>query len=434
MHQKLGVTVVRTFADFDLWLGHAVQGRSKRHQLWLGRPGKGKTARLHRHVRNTVGHDPNPHLEGRVSAPIYAGRMTPSKWFIRGWQHRLEPLLCLNDLAIRRVDPDWESMLCQFLEAAGPRTIRWDLRGRAELEPEDRREIVRYLRRRGLLDRFTNGSWGEPLEGEERPSPPRRQEPRPEPSPYRESLPELDGYEEAYQQDTEEGEPDSSGHFGDFLEDYVRYLARRQQAISEFDGQVPLRLPRSYDTESTVVLIANSLGDEGWERIYSRLRVLVWDPLVDEQVEDLRRWDPPVQGAILGVIESCHRRGEILNLDYRAVLDAADALKLGMPWEDALRASFSNPADQQVQEDASAVLDWLLGRKAKQGRVFTERELYQEVGALRGDRNRARRSATLDYLVALGWVERFLPPAVLRPGRRGRRPGPSFRVLRLPKG
>ena len=105
-----------------------------------------------------------------------------------------------------------------------------------------------------------------------------------------------------------------------------------------------------------------------------------------------------------------------------------------MPWEDALRASFYTPADQQVQEDASNVLDWLIGRGAKRGRAFTERDLYQDLGALRGERNRARRSAALDYLVAQGWVERFHPPAVLRPGGRGRRPGPSFRVLRLPKG
>ena len=98
-----------------------------------------------------------------------------------------------------------------------------------------------------------------------------------------------------------------------------------------------------------MVVVANSLGNEGWERVYSRLRVLVWDPLVEEQVEDLRSWDPPVQGAILRVIESCHRRGEVLDLDYRSVLDAAEALKLGMPWEDALRASFFSPADEQVQ-------------------------------------------------------------------------------------
>src|SRR5271155_3054907 len=102
MYLHPGTSVIRRFADFDLWLGHAVQGRSKRHQLWLGRPGTGKTARLHRHVKNTVGTDMFPALGGRIPAPIYAGRITPAKWFIRGWQHHLEPLLCLNDVSIPR--------------------------------------------------------------------------------------------------------------------------------------------------------------------------------------------------------------------------------------------------------------------------------------------------------------------------------------------
>ena len=408
MDQHRGVTVVHTFADFDLWLGHAVRGRSNRHQLWLGRPGKGKTARLHRHVRNSAGADLFPDLMGRVEAPIYAGRMTPAKWFIRGWQHHLEPLLCLNDLSIRRVDPDWEAMLCQFLEAAGRRTIRWDLKGRTALEPEDGREIIRYLRPRGLLDKFLDEQRGRAGDEDDGGSVPGGQLGQ---SQSRVSLPELEESDRAH--GDEEDEPLSPG-VGKPPED--------------------LLLPRSYDTESTVVVVANSLGDEGWGRIYSRLRVFVWDPLVEEQIEDLHRWDPPVQGAILGVIESCHRLGEVLDLDYRAVLDAAEALKLGMPWEDALRASFFSPADEQVQGDASSILDWLIGREAKRCRVFTERELYLEVGALRGDRNRARRSAALDYLVAQGWVERFLPPAVLRPGVPGRRPGMSFRVLRWPKG
>jgi hypothetical protein len=403
-----GVTVVRTFADFDLWLGHAVRGRSKRHQLWFGRPGKGKTARLHRHVRNLAGADLFPDLKGRVEAPIYVGRMTPAKWFIRGWQHRLEPLLCLNDLSIRRLDQDWEAMFAQFLEAAGRRTIRWDLKGRAGLEPEDLREITRYLQRRGLLDEFVNEQReraGDENDGGLVPGSQLEQ------SEFRVSLPELEEFDLAY---------------GDEEDELLSPGVGKPSA--------ELLLPRSYDTESTVVVVANSLGDEGWERIYSRLRVFVWDPLVEEQVEDLHTWDPPVQRAILGVIDSCHCRGEVLDLDYRAVLNAAEALKLGMPWEDALRASFFSPADEQVQGDANAVLDWLIGREAKRGRIFTERDLYQEVGALRGERNRARRSAALDYLVAQGWIERFLPPAVLRPGVRGRRPGMSFRVLRLPKG
>ena len=59
--------------------------------------------------------------------------------------------------------------------------------------------------------------------------------------------------------------------------------------------------------------------------------------------------------------------------------------------------------------------------------------MYEDVCSLRGERNGPRRSAALDLLVEKGWIERFRPPTVLRPGKRGRRPGPSFRVLRLPK-
>jgi hypothetical protein len=104
-----------------------------------------------------------------------------------------------------------------------------------------------------------------------------------------------------------------------------------------------------------------------------------------------------------------------------------------MPWEDALRESFYTPGDQQVQEDANDVLDWLVHKNAHVGQDFTERELYQDVAALRGDRRKARRSSALDLLVAQGWIERFEPPAVLRPGCSGRRPGSSFRVLVLPR-
>ena len=92
-----------------------------------------------------------------------------------------------------------------------------------------------------------------------------------------------------------------------------------------------LLLPRAYDTATTVILVANNLGDEGWERISSRLKVFIWDPFPEEQIADLRTWDPPVPGAILGVIESCHRKGEVLNLDYRAVLEAIDALAWACP-------------------------------------------------------------------------------------------------------
>ena len=388
--------------DFDAWLGHAVQGRSKRHQLWLGRPGKGKTARLHRHIENTVGQRMFPHLKGRVAGPIYSGRITPAKWFIQGWQHRLEPLLCLNDVAIRRVDTDWESMLCQFLEVAGPRTRRWDLKSRATLEPEDRRDIVRYLRQKGLIDQFLQEQREQSEEKwEDEPWPYDRRER----SPSRRSVLEHDDFERSM--DEIEGEEDQPNPIDGAAERH-------------------LLLPPAYDTATTVILVANNLGDEGWERISSRLKVFIWDPFPEEQIADLRTWDPPVPGAILGVIESCHRKGEVLNLDYRAVLEAIDALALGMPWEDALRASFFSPSDQQVQEDANDTMDWLVRKGAKADQTFTERDLYQEVGSLRGERNKPRRSAALDFLIAQGWIERFLPPAVLQPGRRGRRPGMTF--------
>src|SRR4051812_1223856 len=154
MHAHNGVHVVRTFAEFDRWLGHSASGRSTRHQLWLGRPGKGKTARLHKHVKNTVGEEYFPDAQGRVEAPIYSGRVTPAKFFARGWQHHLDPLVCFNDLAIHRLDHAWEALLTQYLERQGRRTVRWDLKSKAELDPADRDEITRYLRRHGLLERF----------------------------------------------------------------------------------------------------------------------------------------------------------------------------------------------------------------------------------------------------------------------------------------
>ena len=321
----------------------------------------GTTSRLHRHVQNSVGSDMSPRLGGHVEAPVYSGRVTPAKWFIRGWQHRLEPLLCLNDVSIRRVDDAWESMLCQFLEASGPRTIRWDLRSGVTLTPSDSSEIVEYLRERGLLEQFLEG-WAD-----------------------------------------EEEDLDSI-------------------AIAPL-----LEVPSHYTTASTVVMIANTLGDEGWGRIFSRLRVFVWDPLVEEQIADMRTWNPPVPGAILGVIESCHRAGEVIRLDYRSIDHAADALRLGMSWEDSLRSSFYAPDDQQVLEDSVDVLHWLARKKVT---VFTERDLYQEVACLRGDRNKSRRRAVLDYLIAAGWIDRDLPPAVVRPGQRGRRPSATYRVVR----
>jgi hypothetical protein len=60
----------------------------------------------------------------------------------------------VNDVSIRRIDAAWEAMLCQFLERPGRRRIRWDLKTRASLSPQDQREITAYLRDRGLLDAF----------------------------------------------------------------------------------------------------------------------------------------------------------------------------------------------------------------------------------------------------------------------------------------
>ena len=126
-------------------------------------------------------------------------------------------------------------------------------------------------------------------------------------------------------------------------------------------------------------------------------------------------------------------RGDVLNLDYRAVLDASESLSLGMPWEDALRASFCTSMDEQVQDDAGLILDWLVSKGAREDQAFTERELYQDVGSLRSVKNRDRRSAALDSLEDQGWIVRFRPSAIRRPGLPGRHPGMSFRVLRVPE-
>ena len=283
----------------------------------------------------------SPKIKGRVEAPIYSGFVTPAKWFIRGWQHHLDPLLLLNDVDIRRGDA-WQSLLLQFLELPGRRTIRWDLKSKSELAPDDFREIVDYVSERSDLDQF--------LEEQKRAD---SSTPR-----LRASLPELEAFERAYGDEEEE------------------FDALSDQAAGQ------LRLTRSYDTESTVVMVANTLGDKGWDRVYSRLNVFVWDPSVDEQLEDLRTWGSPVVlPAILSIIDACHQRGEVLSLDYRAVLRASEALALAMPWEDPLRASFCTPSDAQVQDDANAVLNWLASKEARADQVFTEREMYQEVGA-----------------------------------------------------
>src|SRR5262249_26652848 len=145
---------------------------------------------------------------------------------------------------------------------------------------------------------------------------------------------------------------------------------------------------------------------ESWGRIYSRLRVFEFDPSVDEQIADMESWAEPPTGAILAVIKSCHDRGEVMNIDYREVLAAQDALELGEPWEDDLRNSFVTSSDEQVQDDADDVLRWLIAVGACVDDTFTERDLYKNVTSLRGDRNKGRRSAALDWLVANGWIER----------------------------
>ena len=231
-------------------------------------------------------------------------------------------------------------------------------------------------------------------------------------SSFRGSLPELDDYERAY---------------GEYTEKVVRATPVGGSARER------LILPRSYDTESTVIMVANDLGTNAWDRIFSRFMVFVWEPHPEEQIRGFRElWCPKRAGAIFGAIESSHQKGEVLSLDYRAILEAIDALRLGMPWENGLRASFFTPDDERVQQDGNNVLDWLVDQRATAGQEFTESNLYQQISSLRGDRNKARRSAALDFLVAQGWIERFLPPSVIRPGVRGRRPGMTFRVLRLP--
>src|SRR5262249_50489859 len=107
--------------DLDRWLTHVQEGRCERHLLILGPPGKGKTLRLLRHFRplTATDHPTTRHIADRLETPFYGGRVTPAKWYIRGWQHQESSHLILNDLHIKPTDTDWESMLCQFLEVSG---------------------------------------------------------------------------------------------------------------------------------------------------------------------------------------------------------------------------------------------------------------------------------------------------------------------------
>jgi hypothetical protein len=291
------------------------------------------------------------------------------------------------------------------LERPGRRSIRWDIRTTPRLVPTERDEIARYLRQRGLLETFLRGGGGE--SGDESLKPVDQDGL----APSRTALAEFDSPENDGTSDEEEAEP------------YVPLCDRAAESLV---------LPSFYETQSTVILMANSLGDRSWERIHSRLRIFVWEPTVDEQIRDLEAWDPSLPGAILGVIQQCHARGEVVSLDLRAIENARELLWLGEAWEDGLRDSFFTPGNQEVLEDAEDVLDWLLEKQATPGKAFTERELYQSVATLRGHKREARRSAALDYLSGQGFIERFRPPSHLRVGAKGRRAGRSFRVLRLP--
>jgi hypothetical protein len=397
MIEHNAVKLVKTFGDFRRLMGHAVAGRSPMHQLWLGRPGCGKTWMAHKLVENSVGADLCPHLGGRVRAPIYGGRITPAKFYVRMWLHHLDPLIVFNDLFIPAMNDAWEALLCQSLEAPGTRTVRNDLKIAGRLDPADVEEFSRYLEDRGLLAQFLAEQRGDEPAG-------------PDPARFRDSLPEIAAYEAAY----DDGDEDE-------MAEATMVGAKRPELV----------LPRAFQTSTTVVIIANKLGGSGWERVYSRLRVFRWDPSADEMIADMRTWQGAraVPEAVLQFVEACHARGEVARLDYRAVFRAAEDLRMGEEWEDELRSSFFTPGDEQVQVDAAVILDWLENQKASPGQVFTESQVAEAVGRFRYTKDRPRLGAALDALVTQGFVRRFLPPAILRPGKKGRRPGKSFEVL-----
>ena len=371
-----------TVEGLDRWLRHVQDGRCERHLLISGPPGKGKTLRLLRHFRplTAADHPTTRHIADRLAAPLYGGRVTPAKWFIRGWQHQDDPLLILNDLHIRPTDMDWESMLCQFLEISGEREIRWDLRSAIGLSPADREEILRWFREHGLPRSLQ-----------------RRDEDGGDES-WRASLPELNLWEEM-EQATKQG---------------------------------VLAIPSHYTTCSQVVLVANSLG-KGWDRIYSRLRGFWYDPTTDSLLEDMARWSPPVPPIILKLLRDWHRRGEIFNLDLRKIAEAIEDLRLGEDWESNLARSFLAEGDETFLMDVEGVLDWLRDRRAKEGGIFTESQLYHDLQQFRPDRRSGneRRHRALEYLIAEEIVERCWPAR--RPGvARGRSPGRGFQVLKMP--
>jgi hypothetical protein len=329
-------------------------------------------------------HPKSRRIKDRLPVPYYHGRITPGKWYIRGWQHQDDPLLILNDPHIRPTDADWESMLCQFLETVGEREIRWDLRSEISLSAADREEIQQWFREHGL------------------PRSLRRQNEEGD-SDLWESLPELALWNE--------GDNEKKG------------------------GRTPWVVPSHYLTASQVVLVANQLG-RGWDRIMSRLRGFWFEPTVESMLEDLARWDPPVPKIILGLLRDWHRRGEIINLDLRRVDEAIEDLRLGEDWESPLARSFLPAADEELLMDVETILNWLADdRQAKVGQEFTESQLYHACQQFRpdkgGGRGNVRRHRALEYLVAEELVERCWPAR--RPGvLHGKSPGRGFRVLRLP--
>jgi hypothetical protein len=352
----------------------------------LGPPGKGKTMRVMKHFQplTAADHPKCRRIKDRLPVPYYHGRITPAKWYIRGFQHQDDPLLILNDPYIKSTDSAWESMLCQFLETQGEREIRWDLKSGIGLDAGDQSEILRYFRTHGFprsLRRQAGGADPDLVE----------------------SLPELAAWD-----------------VGD--ED-------------EESGRTRLLIPSRYTTASQVILVANQLG-RGWDRIMSRLRGFWYEPSVDSMLEDLARWDPPVPKIILGLLRDWHRRGEIINLDLRRVDDAIEDLRLGEDWESPLARSLVPAADDELLMDIESVLEWLaVDRQAKVREEFTEAELYHARQQFRpdkgGGRGNERRHRALEYLVAEEIIERCRPPR--RPGAlHGKSPGRGFRVLRLP--
>jgi hypothetical protein len=379
--------VLNTVDDLDRWLLHVKKRRADRHLLILGPPGKGKTLRLMHHFRpmTAADHPKCRHIPDRLPVPYYHGRMTPGKWYIRGWQHQDDPLLILNDLHIRSTDADWEAMLCQFLEVKGEREIRWDLRSEIRLTAADRDEIRQWLDEHG---------------------PPRN----------------LRRPDEEEDEDSDRWDP-------------LPQLALWDERDDQKKKSPAWVVPSHCRTASQVLLVANQLG-RGWDRILSRLRGFWYDPSVESLLEDMARWDPPVPRIILEVLQNWHRHGEILDLDLRRVDDAIEDLQLGEDWESPLARSLQAAAHEELQQDAQTILNWLTDvYKARVGQDFTESQLYHACQQFRPDkgsgRGNLRRHRALEYLIVEGFLERWSPARRLGV-LHGRPPGRGFRIVKLP--